>query len=93
LSTDLSWHVQSACEQSPFHRKIVQKSPHTILYSQSPAREHAGGHRHAWLPFEEVRFERLDELPLDLEWIHWNYAESCQLKECSSLRSCSWVVE
>ena len=59
--------MHSACAQSPFHRTMAQNSPHTILYSQSPAREHAGGHRHAWLLFEEVRFERLDELPLDLE--------------------------
>jgi hypothetical protein len=71
LPTDLSWHVHSACAQSQFHltispARMVQKSLHTILGSQSPAREHADGHRHAWLAFE-VRFEWVDELPLDLE--------------------------
>ena len=88
----MSCYVHSACAPSESRRAIslarmVQKSQHTVLYPQWPAREHAVGHRHAWLPFEEVRSERLDELPLDLD-THWNYAESCQLKECSPLWSC-----
>jgi hypothetical protein len=33
LSTDLSWHVHSACAQSPFHRTMVPKSPHYSAFS------------------------------------------------------------